>query len=87
MEGKLFPRAAAFAERLWSNPSDHWSKAEQRMLQHRERLRQRGVKADALQPEWCRLNEDQCYVAGTRDGRTNAELVGSVTLSFVTLVP
>ena len=21
----------------------------------------RGVKADAVQPEWCRLNEGQCY--------------------------
>ena len=74
MEGKLFPRAAALAERLWSDPPEHWSKAEQRMLQHRERLRQRGVRADALQPEWCRLNENQCYLSGTRDAHLQSLL-------------
>ena len=36
--------------------------AEQRMLQHRWRLTHRGVQADRLQPEWCRLNGGQCYV-------------------------
>ena len=76
VEGRLFPRAAALAERLWSDPSEHWSAgAEQRMLQHRERLRQRGVRADALQPEWCRLNENQCYLSENRDAHINAELV------------
>ena len=68
----------SLAERLWSNPTEHWSAAEQRMLQHRERLRQRGVRADALQPEWCRLNENQCYLSGNRDeGYFNAELARS----------
>ena len=45
------------------------------MLEHRERLRQRGVLADALQPEWCRLNENQCYLSENRDGHINAGLV------------
>ena len=67
MEGRLFPRAAAMAERLWSAPSSPWPAAERRMLEHRERLRQRGVLADALQPEWCRLNENQCYLKENRD--------------------
>ena len=31
------------------------------MLQHRHRLVQRGVRADRLQPEWCRQNTGQCY--------------------------
>ena len=61
IEAKIFPRSAALAERLWSNPSEKWYKAEQRMLEHRNRLVKRGIRADALQPEWCRINEGQCY--------------------------
>ena len=41
VESKIFPRADALAERLWSNPSQKWYKAEQRMLQQRWRLTQR----------------------------------------------
>ncbi|TRY67678.1 hypothetical protein TCAL_02945 [Tigriopus californicus] len=65
IEGKIFPRAAAYAERLWSDPQTKWYQAEPRMLNHRLRLVQRGVRAAQLQPEWCRLNEGQCY--GTED--------------------
>ncbi len=62
LEAKVFPRASALAERLWSNPeAGSWYKAQQRMLQHRWRLTHRGVAADALQPEWCRINDGQCY--------------------------
>jgi len=64
--GKVFPRASALAERLWSNPSSKWYAAEQRLLHHRERLTHRGVQADALQPEWCRQNGGQCF--GKDDG-------------------
>ena len=62
VEARLYPRASALAERLWSNPSEGWYAAEQRMLQQRLRLTHRGVMADRLQPEWCRQNESQCYV-------------------------
>ena len=61
VEAKIFPRAAAFAERLWSNPNNKWYAAEQRMLHHRERLTQRGIRAEKLQPEWCLKNGGQCY--------------------------
>jgi hypothetical protein len=61
VESKIYPRAAALAERLWSNPQEKWYKAEQRMLQQRWRLTHRGINADTLQPEWCRLNAGQCY--------------------------
>lgn len=61
MEAKLFPRASALAERLWSNPSQDWYDAEPRMLAQRARLVQRGVQADRLQPEWCRQNPGMCY--------------------------
>ena len=32
------------------------------MLDQRERQVERGVMADALQPEWCRQNEALCYL-------------------------
>ena len=86
VEGKIFPRASAYGERLWSNPTTKWYAAEHRMLQHRLRLTQRGVRADRLQPEWCRQNGGQCYVAEdnphappppeptTTEGSTTAEV-------------
>ena len=32
------------------------------MIDHRQRLVQRDIDADALQPEWCHQNEALCYV-------------------------
>jgi len=59
---KVWPRASALAERLWSDPTTGWKQAEIRMVSHRENLVRRGVQADALQPEWCNQNEGLCYV-------------------------
>jgi len=59
---KLWPRASALAERLWTDPGTTWKQAELRMLDQRERLVERGLAADALQPEWCRHNEGLCYL-------------------------
>ena len=47
---QIFPRASAYGERLWSNPSSGFYEAETRILEHRRRLVDRGVRADALQP-------------------------------------
>ncbi|MCL4133757.1 UNVERIFIED_CONTAM: hypothetical protein GTU68_037765 [Idotea baltica] len=60
IDAKLWPRGSALAERLWSNPSSNYSFAENRILHHRRRLVQRGLKADRLQPEWCRQNGGHC---------------------------
>lgn len=60
-DGRLWPRSAAMAERLWSEPAFKWHHAEQRMLRHRERFVQRGIDADALEPEWCMQNQGSCY--------------------------
>ncbi|KAK7793332.1 hypothetical protein R5R35_003067 [Gryllus longicercus] len=60
LDGRVWPRAAAVAERLWSDPETAADAAEPRLLQMRERLVRRGVRAAAVTPEWCYLNEGQC---------------------------
>lgn len=62
MESKLWPRSAALAERLWSDPTTDWTVADTRLVHHRQRLVQRGIHADALQPEWCHHNEGYCFL-------------------------
>ncbi|EFX82594.1 hypothetical protein DAPPUDRAFT_101206 [Daphnia pulex] len=62
IEGKLWPRSSALAERLWTDPDTNWRAAEHRMNHHRERLVQRGIQADGLQPEWCHQNEGYCFL-------------------------
>ncbi|KAK6631058.1 hypothetical protein RUM44_003231 [Polyplax serrata] len=56
---RLWPRAAALAERLWSNPNETWTEAQFRMYHHRERVVQE-VPAEVLQPEWCYQNDGFC---------------------------
>ena len=60
----MFPRISALAERLWSNPNINWKNdymdVEIRMVNHRQLLVDRGIKADALQPKYCLLNEGSC---------------------------
>lgn len=48
------------AEVLWSDPITGWEEAEHRFLVHRERLIELGVNADAVEPEWCMQNEENC---------------------------
>ncbi|XP_014206316.1 chitooligosaccharidolytic beta-N-acetylglucosaminidase [Copidosoma floridanum] len=62
VDSRLWPRSAALAERLWSDPSSPWNHAEQRMLRHRQRLVQHGVYADSLEPEWCMQNQNHCFL-------------------------
>ncbi|XP_031835278.2 beta-hexosaminidase 1 isoform X1 [Nomia melanderi] len=61
IDSKIWPRAAALAERLWAEPNSSWIHAEQRMLRQRERYVTRGISAESLQPEWCLLNQGLCY--------------------------
>ncbi|XP_059486411.1 chitooligosaccharidolytic beta-N-acetylglucosaminidase-like isoform X2 [Neocloeon triangulifer] len=60
MDSILWPRAAALAERLWSNPSSI-SGAENRLLRWRRRIvGTRGIKAATVTPGWCEMHEGQC---------------------------
>lgn len=62
LDMKFWPRAAALAERLWTNPESNWRSAEQRLLRHRERLIKKGINCDTLQPEWCMQNQGKCVL-------------------------
>jgi len=61
VNSKIWPRAAAMAERLWSDPQSNWQAAESRFLEHRERLVGLGVTPDSIEPQWCVLNQGYCY--------------------------
>ncbi|PSN40104.1 putative beta-hexosaminidase fdl [Blattella germanica] len=62
LEMKLWPRTAAFAERMWSDPNTEETLrgAHGRLAMHRERLVGRGIKSDAMWPEWCTHNPHLC---------------------------
>ena len=60
---KLWPRASALAEALWTNPSNTWYEAAERMMQWRKTLVSRGIPAEALLPFWCTQRQgDACIV-------------------------
>ena len=73
----MFPRASALGERLWSSPSVNWKDdfmdVEIRMVTHRQLLVDRGIKADALQPEYCYLSEGSCELHNSEEETTTAE--------------
>ncbi|XP_053679103.1 chitooligosaccharidolytic beta-N-acetylglucosaminidase [Anopheles nili] len=61
LESRIWPRAAAAAERLWSNPDTRAVEAESRFFRHRNRLITRGIQPEAIAPKWCEQNESQCH--------------------------
>jgi len=65
MESKVYPRLSAFAERMWTDPqeSTHFNAGviQKRLNQFRQRLVQRGVDADPIQPEYCLHSERDCF--------------------------
>lgn len=61
LETRLWPRTAAFAERIWSDPVDRNDyDVYTRLVSQRERLLERGLKAAAMWPRWCSLNPGKC---------------------------
>jgi len=64
LQSTAWPRGAALAERLWTDPQQHYfsaEEAESRMSAHRERMVDRGTRAETFQPEYCFQNQDSCY--------------------------
>ncbi|XP_055587390.1 chitooligosaccharidolytic beta-N-acetylglucosaminidase [Uranotaenia lowii] len=60
LDSRTWPRLAAVAERLWSDPQLDASKVEGRFYRHRERLIARGLNPEAVTPSWCVQNESEC---------------------------
>ncbi|KAI9069366.1 glycoside hydrolase family 20 protein [Trametes sanguinea] len=56
----VWPRAASSAELFWSGPGGNISTALPRLHDVAYRMRQRGVNAISLQPEWCALRPGAC---------------------------
>ncbi|ODN03290.1 Chitooligosaccharidolytic beta-N-acetylglucosaminidase [Orchesella cincta] len=86
LESRIFPRANAHAERLWTHPSGNHSEAEIRMVTHRNRIVARGINADRIQPEFCLQNEGKCYAEPRRGGNTNGSPKSVQFSIFVALV-
>lgn len=59
-DSRIWPRASAVGERLWSNPDSTSSMAAERLYRHNERLQLLGIKPEPLAPQYCILNEGQC---------------------------
>ncbi|KAI4489504.1 hypothetical protein M0802_011039 [Mischocyttarus mexicanus] len=61
---RVWPRASALAERLWSDlPSTGFSTDESvytRLAAHIEVLTSRGIKTEAMWPQWCSQNPGKC---------------------------
>ncbi|KAI0250413.1 N-acetylhexosaminidase [Lactifluus subvellereus] len=60
LDSIVWPRAAASAEVFWTGPGGNHSTALPRLHELGYRLRQRGVCAIPLQPEWCALRPFAC---------------------------
>ena len=66
LETRIFPRGAAFAERMWigrnlgGGGEGKWMQAERRLIHQRERMVERGTDADVLAMRWCHQFENSC---------------------------
>ncbi|GLJ05433.1 hypothetical protein SUGI_0018160 [Cryptomeria japonica] len=65
LDGRLWPRASAMAESLWSGNRDssgkkRYADAMGRLNEWRYRMVERGINAEPLQPLWCLRNPGMC---------------------------
>uniref|UniRef100_A0A0N7ZD94 beta-N-acetylhexosaminidase n=1 Tax=Scylla olivacea TaxID=85551 RepID=A0A0N7ZD94_SCYOL len=62
-QAKAWPRVAALAERLWTDPIPNHGEdtSAKRINIHRKRMVDLGVRADPIQPQYCMQDETACY--------------------------
>ncbi|CAG9759902.1 unnamed protein product [Ceutorhynchus assimilis] len=60
VEPRVWPRAAAAAERLWTNPSTTSIEATSRFFSHNDRLARRGVRTSPVVPKYCSQSHSDC---------------------------
>ncbi|XP_074589689.1 beta-hexosaminidase 2 [Curcuma longa] len=65
VDGRLWPRTAAAAEVLWSGNRDgagrkRYAEATDRLAEWRQRMVERGIAAEPIQPLWCIRNPTMC---------------------------
>ncbi|KAM0853476.1 hypothetical protein ACQ4PT_051049 [Festuca glaucescens] len=68
LDGRLWPRAAAAAETLWSGNKGasgrkRYANATDRLNDWRYRMVARGIRAEPLQPLWCPLHPGMCNLS------------------------
>lgn len=60
IDSRVWPRAAAVAERLWANPDTTSQLATERLFRHNTRLQLLDIQPEPIAPKYCILNEGQC---------------------------
>lgn len=68
LDSRVWPRASAMAEALWSGNRDEkgakrYAEATDRLNEWRNRMVKRGVGAEPIQPLWCIRNPGMCNTA------------------------
>ncbi|KAL5218719.1 hypothetical protein ABZP36_019403 [Zizania latifolia] len=68
LDGRLWPRAAAAAETLWSgnkgsSGKKRYANAMERLSNWRHRMVERGIRAEPIQPLWCPLHPGMCNLS------------------------
>ncbi|KAG0481660.1 hypothetical protein HPP92_012518 [Vanilla planifolia] len=65
LDGRVWPRASAMAEALWSGNRDgngrkRYAEANNRLNDWRKRMVRRGIRAEPIQPLWCPKHPGMC---------------------------
>ncbi|KAG9440345.1 hypothetical protein H6P81_020510 [Aristolochia fimbriata] len=65
LDARIWPRASAMAEALWSGNRDgsgkkRYAEATDRLNEWRYRLEKRGIGAEPIQPLWCVMHPGMC---------------------------
>ncbi|KAH7544785.1 hypothetical protein FEM48_Zijuj01G0023100 [Ziziphus jujuba var. spinosa] len=71
LDSRIWPRASAMAETLWSGNKDEkgvkrYAEATDRLNEWRNRMVRRGIGAEPIQPLWCIRNPGMCNTVNSR---------------------